>query len=220
MKIARLVGVMLVAVLAMSLVAASASSAAPTFKPASGSLTAKGGTSVLKGGSDTVTCAKNEAAGAISSASLVGPFTIHFLECTSSTTGSTAKCSIKNLNGPAEGLIITSTVHGVLGTVLPSGEAGLLILPTSGKVFVTLEKNACTPETKVSGSVAGAVSPTGKSQTTGKLVLKTVGGTGKEEIAKIDTATGLAEPELVAFTETATETTEDSITFSAPVEVT
>jgi hypothetical protein len=218
MKIARLVGVMLVAVLAMSLVAASVSSAAPTFKPGSGSLTAKGGTSVLKAGGNTVTCTANEAAGAIASSSLVGPFLIKFTGCTSKGSGGEG-CSITNLSGKA-GEILTTTVHGVLGTVLTSGAAGLLILPTSGKRFVTLAKNTCTPESAVTGSVAGIVSPTNKPQTTGKLVFATVGGTGKQEIAKIDTAGGLAEPELVAFSETATQTTEDSVTFSVAVEVT
>jgi hypothetical protein len=218
MKIARLVGVMLVAVLAMSLVAASASSAAPTFKPGSGNLTAKGGTSVLKASSDTVTCATNEAAGAIASSSLVGPFTIKFTGCSSS--GATKSgCTIKNVGG-TEGTIVTSTVHGVLGTVLnpTGGAAGLLILPTSGKQFVTLAENSCTPETKVTGSVAGIVLPTGKSQTTGKLVLTVI--SSKQQITSIDTAGGNVEPALTAFSEPATQSTEDSITFSAAVEVT
>ncbi|HTC59349.1 MAG TPA: hypothetical protein VK691_04440 [Solirubrobacteraceae bacterium] len=109
-------------------------------------------------------------------------------------------------------------MHDILGTVLPSGAAGLLILPTSGKALYTLEANACTPESRVIGSVAGVIAPTGKAQNTSKLTLS--GTNGKETVGKIDVAGGMVEPELVAFSETATESVEYALQFSQAIEVT
>jgi len=218
MKIARLAGLMFAAILAISLAVASVASAAPEFKPAEGTFTGTSGVGTLKGGSETVVCAKDTNSGTISSATLAGNVLIHFLECTSS--GATKSGCKVNSVGASEGLILTTTLHGILGTVLGNGGGvGLLLLPISGKRFVTLASNECTKETAVTGDIAGLVSPTGKSQTTGKLSFTT--SNKKQLIKTIDLSSGgSVEPELVAYSATATEETEDSITFSKAIEVT
>lgn len=216
MKIVRLVGLLALAVAAMSLAAASSASAAvPLFNPASGTFTSISGPGTLKASSDTVFCKKDTNVGTITSSMSVGGVVVHFLECTSSG-ASKANCEVNSV-GAAKGLIITNALHGILGTVLPSGLAGLLLLPIATKKFVTLEANACTPETAITGSVAGLITPVGRSQTTGKLTL--LAPSGKQEIKDIDTLFGLVEPELVAFSATATEETEDELTYSQAIEV-
>jgi hypothetical protein len=223
MKIARLAGLMFVAIMAMSLVAVSAASATePLFNPASGqSLTGTSGSAKLSAnnGVETVNCEKSSSTGTVTSSLLVGNIVVHFLGCVSSS-ASKSNCTVKSTNSPAEGLILTTTLHGILGLILPSKETGLLLLPVSGKRFVTLASNACTIETAVTGSVAGLIEPLGKKQLTGKLILAANGS--NQAIEEIDLTHGLGsvKPALNAFTSTATETVSEAITFGVETEVT
>ncbi|MGD1056101.1 MAG: hypothetical protein ABR992_01670, partial [Solirubrobacteraceae bacterium] len=121
MKLARLTGLMLVAIFAMSLIAASAAMAgAPEFKPTGASITGTSGTAILSAnsGAETVTCEKDSTTGTVSSATLAGNILVHFLGCTSTGTGG-SNCAV-NSPGGGEGLILTNTLHGILGLVLPS----------------------------------------------------------------------------------------------------
>jgi hypothetical protein len=223
MKIARLAGLMLVAIFAMSLVAASAASAAGPLFLTSGkpTITGTSTTGVLSTPSAgiKVTCQKDNTTGEVTSTTLAGNVIVHFLEC--SATKSTEKCTVKSKGAPLENLIITTTLHGILGLVLPkpaSGtDAGLLLLPTAGKRFVTLE-GSCVPTSAVEGDVAGLIEPVGALSTTGKLVLGVT--SAKQNIKEIDlTNSSKVEPELVAFSGTSTEETSEALTFSAKVEV-
>lgn len=224
MKIARLAALILVAALAMGLVVASVASAAgPEFKFLSGTTTAKitgtSGTSILEATGEKVSCGKSEVEGATTSTTLFH-VTIHYLECEGTNGINGKKCPVMSTGAPAENLILVLLI-GHLGTVLPGGAAGALLTPASGKTFVTLLPNSvkCIPETKVTGSVAGLVEPTGKFATTGKIVLAATGG--KENIKDIDLSNGsLVEPELVAFGSAATQTQTESLTFSPDIEVT
>jgi hypothetical protein len=221
MKIVRLVGLVALAVAALSLAAVSVASAAlPSFNPSTKQkFTGTSGTGKLVAGAETVTCAKDTSQGEITEAMLVGNITVHFLECTSA--GPTKQGCAANSVGSTSKLILTKTLHGVLGLVLPSGLVGLILLPVSGHVFVELEKNECTKATQVTGSVAGLVSPVGKSQTTGTLTFSAEHpGSGKEEIKQLDTLSGVSEPELSAFTTVASEETTENITWEKAVEVT
>jgi hypothetical protein len=223
MKIARLAGLMLVAVFAMSLVVASVAMAEPEFVPATGTFSGDSGTSILSAdnGIDVVTCATNVASGSKTSSTTVGGVIVHFLNCKAS--GETKSgCTVKSA-GAAEGLIVTNTLDGILGLILPkpaSGSGvGLLLLPSSGSIFVTLAGNACTEETAITGTVAGEVLPIKSPQTTGKL---TFNGTGsKANIKGFDPSVGAAKTaKLVAFSFEASQTTAELLTFSATTEVT
>lgn len=222
MKIARLIGLMLVAVFAMSLVAGASSASAlenPLFNPVGSSLTGTSGTAKLtaNNGTETVTCATSSSTGSITSSLLAGNIFVHFLNCfENGTKGS--NCTAKSV-GAAEGLIITNTLHGILGAVLPSGAVGLLLLPSSNAKFVTLASTKCALETAVTGSVAGLVSPTGKLTTKGTLTLALTSG---KNITSIDLTHGLGnkEPELTAFSTAATEEITEALTFGTATEVT
>jgi hypothetical protein len=176
--------------------------------------TSKSGT--LKAGADTVVCAKDTSIGELTSTMLFGAVVIHLLECRSTSNGTTF-CTIKSTNTTNEGLILTNTLHAILGLVLPSRAGGLVLLPASGKTWTTLAANSCTPESKVTGTVAGLITPTGKSETTSKVSFST--SSGKQEIKDIDTLAGFIEPELTAFSFSATEEAAEEITWGKAIEV-
>jgi len=225
MKIARLAGLMLVAVLAMSLVSVSAASAAgPLFLGAKPNpFTTSSGVSKLTtpGASIEVVCQKDSSGGEITSTTLAGNILVHFLECQGKT--ATETCSVKSPGAPLENLIITKTLHGVLGLVLPKpasgSDVGLLVLPGTGTAFVTLS-GKCLPQgsTTVEGSVAGLVEPVGGLVLAGTIKFLTTNK--KQAIKEIDLTNGpLVEPELVAFSATSTEETNETVLFSKDVEV-
>jgi hypothetical protein len=222
MKIARLTGLMLVAIFAMSLVAASMAFAEPEFKPTTATITGASGTSVLEANSgvNKVTCTSSATTGKVTSATLAGGVVVHFLGCTE--TGETgSNCAVSSTNTTNSGLILTNTLHGVLGLILPKTGTGvaLLLLPASGKNFVTLATTACAEETAVSGNVAGEVEPVGVSTTHGLLLFKATGT--KQAIKGFDPSTGgTTTAKLTAFATEASEVTTQEITFSVATEVT
>lgn len=224
MKIARLAGFVCAALMALSLALASVAAAAPEFKPSTKTaFTGTSGTSVLEAGGETITCEKDTSSGEITGAATVGDVHVHFLGCVGkSAEGKT--CSVKSTGAPLANLIITNTLIGRLGLILPKpasgSDVGLLLLPASGKKFVTLVGTSkCAEETAVTGSLAGLAEPVGVSSKTGKLVF--TGSAGKESITDIDlTGAGLVAPELVAFSSTAVQKTTEELTFAASVEVT
>jgi hypothetical protein len=225
MKIARLVDIALVAV-ALSLVAVSAASAAEAlFRPASSTVTGTSGAVILiaNNGVDVVECPESHATGTISSALLLGNVVFHYLSCTSSGP-SEDDCPVRSTNATAGGLIITNTLHGILGLILPSRETGILFLPSGvGKEWFTLEGNACTSEAAVTGTVAGLVEPIGSLQTTGKILFEREPGPGNTQgILDIDLThgLGLVVPKLVAFTTADTLTQLEAITYTPATEVT
>jgi len=228
MKISRLAGLALVAVLAMSLWAVSAAAAAPQFNPTKAPLTGTAdGASILAAPGVEVTCLKSSETGEITSATLIGGLVVHFLECTGKETGKEA-CPVMSTGAPLENLIQTTTLHAVLGLILPKPASGsdvaLVLLPISGKRFVTLLPNSksCIEEIQVNGSVAGTVTEPaqGVLSTTAKLVLAASGV--NEAITDVDLSTGgLVAPLLTSGSETDTETTNQLISFgTTKVEVT
>jgi hypothetical protein len=231
MKIARLAGLVFVAVMAVSLAVASTASAIPLplFAPVEGQLvSATSGTSILTGGGDVISCTSSVFHGFVLSSLLIGNAQIHYLGCTATGEAGTVKCTIKSkAAGSGEGLILTNTVHGILGLVLPSGAIGILFLPTStsSKVFVELEESKngaskCTPATKVEGDIIGGISPIGVSSKTGKTTFAL--SNKKQEDREIDLTHGLGhvEAELIAFSATSTLSQENLVTFAIATEVT
>jgi|ERR1700733_2332331 len=221
MKIARLSGVLLGLVFAMSLVGASAASAVPplfnngsigaTYKANILAVTLKAGTGVA---ANVVFCAKASSEGEIASVHLIGPFFIHFLECKASGNNGSSYCEAVNSAGAVEGLILTKTLHALLGLALPSQLPALLILPTASAVIVELDKTLCTPTTKITGSIAGLVS-----NARGVASLTTLLTFGPQDPEVIDTLIGRTEPELVAFSKTSTLTTVAHLSWSKDIEI-
>jgi hypothetical protein len=212
MKTIRLGVLALAASLAIGAMAVTVASASPEIKPAEGEFVGAGLASTLKTVGDTVSCETDENDSYIGSSHLLGPLTIHFSGCKSSEGGG-AKCAV-NSTGEGSGEITTTTVHAVIGLVLPSNLVGLLYLPTSGKRFETLEANACTPEAAVTGSFAGLVTPVGT------LSLSTSVNFGSKAISLIDVLGGRVEPQLVAFSETGNLEAKESIEWCSDHEVT
>ncbi len=222
MKLARLFGLTLVAIAAMSLgVVATASASPPLFSPASGqAINGTSGTSILFAGGHLIVCGKDVFSGAISSSSLLGNAHVHYLSCVSLATPTSAEHCTANSSGASGGLILTQTLHGRLGIILPSGATGILFLPQSGKVFVELAENACTPETKVTGNVAGAITPTGKPQTTGTTTFSLSAGVAAVKDFDLTNGGGLVKPELVAFSEAGALSQTEETETAANLEVT
>jgi hypothetical protein len=222
MKLARLAGAVLIAIFAMSLLAASAASAAlPEFKPASGTFkTLALGSSTLTGGGNTVTCTASTGTGEITGAMSVGKVLVKFTGCQVETAGK-ATCVVKSKTG-GTGEVATNTLSGLLGLILATIgdytlDVGEYLFPTSGSEFTSLI-GGCIVTSKVLGSVAGEVTPVGTLTLIGKVNFGVTGG--KQDITKIDLLGGLMEPELEAFSAVATEATEDDITFNVKTEVT
>jgi hypothetical protein len=220
MKIARLEGLAVIAVLTMSLVVASMAPAEPEFKPATATLTGTSGPSVLEAndGIEKLSCEKTTLTGRLTSATLAGGLVVHFLGCTSTGEGG-SNCAVNSLGGSV-GLIVTKTLHGVLGLILPKAGTGvgLLLLPATGKAFTTLAANACTEETTISGNIAGEVEPIGKSQLTGKVTFAATGV--KQAIKGFDPSTGgTTTAKLTLFAAEASESLTESLTYSTATEV-
>jgi len=229
MRFIRLVGLVLVVVVAMSFAvvsSASGFSSNPLFVPANGqSGRSVGlGNAVLRAAGSTVTCTAHQAvSGSVANALLVGNVVVHYLGCsvTEAAPGKEVGCPVKSVGSPAEGLILTTTLHGILGLLLPSNETGILFLPVASKVFATIAKSEkagkeCTPETVVEGSVAALISPVGSSQLTGKLATLAVA----RQAIDLTHGLGTVTAKLTAFGETGTQAQTDDTTFGEATEVT
>jgi hypothetical protein len=201
-KIVAFLGCAIIATLSAGL-AASIALAGPQFNPTSGvTIAGSGGASLFQAnnGTEKVLCTANTSSGVISSATLAGGFVVKLTGCTSASP-TKANCSVSSkTSGGAAGSITTETLHGVLGTILPSGRAGLLLLPTTGKKWYTLQENACTVEAAATGNLAGEYEPLGSSQKTGKLVFTTKAGGAEQAVTDFDPSTGgLVVPGFVSF---------------------
>jgi hypothetical protein len=227
MRIMRLSGLVSLAVLAVGLVVVSVASAEPKFSPVGATLTGTSGTGVFTAGANTVTCAKDTLTSGASktTATLIGGITVHFLECTGKNSTSGESCPAKSEGAPLSNLILTKTLHGVLGLILPKPDTGsgvaLVLLPVSGASFLTLEVECVSPKiSTVEGKLAGAVDPVGTKTLKGKLLFAV--SSGVQAIKEVDLSTGgLVKPSLKWFgVATATEETTEELTFSEATEVT
>lgn len=225
MGIIRLAALVLLAAVGVGLAvvaSASAFSSNPLFTPASGqSVTGEGGASTLKAAGLEISCSQSHVvSGSVASGLLIGGVVIHYLECTFTKGEAESGCPAKSVVG-GEGLILTTTLHGILGLLLPSNVTGVLFLPVSSKTITTLAAaskggKACGPESKVEGNVAAEVSPVGTSQASDKItILDTVK-------PAIDLTHGLGKvtAKLTAFGETATLEQSECLAFGVATEVT
>lgn len=204
MKLSRLVGLIFAAVLAMSLMAVSAASATPPeFLPGTlNPFTSESGTGTLETSTGTkVSCLTDLDSGEVTGPKTVGNVVVIFHNCSSTESGG---CSVKSEGGPNASLIITKTLDGELGSVKPAEAAsgvGLLLLPTTGTVFVTLV-GSCLPlsPSPVDGSVAGEVTPVnGAPSKDGKIIFQGSGAAGKQLIQSINVLGTVVKPTLKAL---------------------
>lgn len=221
MKLSRLVGIALAAIFAISLVAASvASAAAPEFVGGTAKFTTKSGSGTLETAAQKVTCTSDISTGEVNGAHTVGTVVVTFSGCSGKR--GTETCSVKNKGGTL-GTVVTNTLDGELGKVAKAeaaSEVGLLLLPATGKVFVTLEGTCLEPTSAaVEGAIAGEASPIGKKQTTGSLIF--TGSAGTQSIKTIEILGTSKKASLKAFAaESASENVSEEVTYSKEIEVT
>jgi hypothetical protein len=227
MKTTRLIGLLLVAILATGcIVASTASASLPEFSvlPTNKAVSGLSGLGLLITPPTVRHCTADHFIGVFSSRHGF-VYVWLFLNCTIIVGGKT--CTIKSVGAPQEGLVETNTLNGLLGlvkTTEASSGVGLLVQPTTGRVFTTLaESAACeTPETAIEGSIAGEYSPVGKLQATAKLVFSPTTAKGnKPKIKEIVVLSGTVKPKLTAFgaLEAAEENIEELV-YTGSVEVT
>jgi hypothetical protein len=204
MKHARLATFIVTATIGLSLLAATAASAsAPEFNPGTPqAFTGDGSTSQLETSAGTkIECLKSLSKGEITGAKTVGNLVVVFHNCSSTEDGG---CSLKSEGGPNASLIITKTLDGELGSVKKTeavSGVGLLILPSPGTSFVTLE-GTCLPVSPapVTGSVAGEVTPVnGVASTDGKLIFQGNGAAGEQLIRSINVLGTIVKPGFKAL---------------------
>jgi hypothetical protein len=222
MKLSRLAGLIFLVALAVNLMAAAvASAAAPEFRP--------GTLNLFKGESSTgaletsstkpIKCTSDTSTGEITGAKTVGSVVVTFHGCESEEgTG----CPV-NSPGQGAGLIKTETLDGELGSVKKTEAAsgvGLLLLPTVGTSFVTLEGTCLLlSPAPVTGTLAGEATPLNKSSKDGDLIFE--GSKGVQKIKTINVLGTEEKPVLEALgILKASETTLELVLYDNVVEVT
>jgi hypothetical protein len=222
-RLAGLVG--LATFFAASLIASSTASAAGPLFLTSGKPTfvANGKGLIIRnpGGSNTVECGAYMWVGEISSTTLAGNIFLRFLECKGTELGGVETCPVMSPGAQLGNLIATTTLHGVLGLILPQpasgSDVGLLLLPTTGHRWFTV-LGSCIAEAAAEGSVAGLLEPIGVLSTTDKIVFALSGG--KQNINDIDLTNGpLVAPKFILEGLSATLESADEYVYSAKVEV-
>jgi hypothetical protein len=227
MKIARLAGLALVAIFAMSAILASTASAFPQILvlPSSSTFKSDSGPGTLKAGNETVFCTADSNTGEITSMDRFGRVLVKFTGCrVKEEAGKKETCTIKSV-GAGAGEIVTTLLAGLLGSVKSAeatSEVGDLLEPESGVVFVTLAAPGApcgdVIETSVEGGIAGEVTPIRALQSTGKLIFAL--SSSKQKIKEITTLTKENNPKLTAYgIATSTLQTEDLLLFTGSIEI-
>ena len=211
MKIVRLAGLVLAAVMALGLVAVSVASAAPLFVPGIGSFTELTGELQWEAGGETVTCEKSSSPGSIRNPHLLLVI-LHFLGCKAKTAAG-ATCEVQSVGAPAKNLVITEHLLGILGLILPS-TPGILLLPLPTSTWFTLS-GACVVTTKVTGNLTSEVEAGVGLRLTGKEVFSE--RVGKHFISSLGT---LYISKFVGFGEPMVWTTTATIDWGQLTEVT
>lgn len=182
-----------------------------------GDFTTKGGASVLTSSVATATCTKDTSRGELTGPTSLGGIVITYSGC--KVKKGTEECAVNSV-GAEEGEVVTKTLKGELGEVAKSEAAsgrGALVEPATGKALAELAKTKCTPETTLSGSVAGEIGPVGVNQSTGKLVF--VVTAKKQAITRLTVKGTSKTTNLEMFGLGATEELTQELTYSEPIEL-
>lgn len=191
----------------------------PVPGPGHRGLKVTGGISKLTTGGSSVSCTNDSGTGEITGETTVGRLVITFTGCRSKN-GSGPECTVKSTSAKTGGELVTRTLKGEVGEVAPGEEppgAGLVLAPETAKNLMTIEGNACTVETQVSGSLAGELSPISSKQVTSKLNFNVT--SGKQIIQEIDVLGSVKQLELEAFGSSAAEEAAAALTYEEAVEI-
>jgi hypothetical protein len=217
MKRTRMTGIILAGALGLNALAATSVQAAlPEFTvlPSIKKYTELISPGTDKAGGNTVTCEGGSATGEITGMRTVGKITFKLKGCVSSGSGGSG-CPI-NTPGAGEGELVSTTLKGELGTVKASEAltlVGDLAEPETGKKWMTLVANKCTPEVSLTGTIAGEVGPVNKLTTKG--FINFVPG----KIKQISVLSGLVEPDLMAFSEEVEIERFETLSSTEPMEI-
>jgi hypothetical protein len=195
--------------------------AKPEFKvlPSVRTVTGSGATAKVTAGSDTVECADSASTGEIISMTQIGKLVIKFKGCVVKNTSTKSTCTIKS-TGAANGELVSHTLKGELGTTKSTeaaSEVGLLLEPETTKKWMTLAETSCTPESTLSGSLAGEASPASIRQAIDSLYF--AAESGKQIIKDITVSSGQKTPELEVFSSKATVEASEQLEYTGEVEV-
>jgi hypothetical protein len=225
----------LLAIFAVCSVTASAASADVGQKlsstPVLKGITGENSTSVLTAGSVKITCTEGKNTGKVKNQTELEKVVVTFEGCKVTESKKPCTAAIESPGAGAE-KIVTEALKGELvetkeATGVNSHEVGLLLEPeVANKGFVTLEETKsggvkCTPVTKVTGSIAGEVTPT---ELFTKIVNVEFGinSLGKQAIKTVERSVSdaVVKPELEAFGATeVTEVSSDAALFEEKVKI-
>jgi hypothetical protein len=200
MKRINIIGLCLVAVVAMSAIAvASASAALPEFKSTNAKVTFTStsllplepvlASNITGIGQKNIVCKMSTDKGEITSVKEVKKVLVTYTECKEEG-APTKACTTK---GQAKGVVVTKDVKGKIGYVVGTGKGavGTELEPETGTVFAEFTCAGEAEEVTVEGCTIGEATPLNKSQTTGLLkfeenaaktgqrLIETEGGTHK-----------------------------------------
>ena len=234
MRLTKMIGLCVAVAFAISGLAAAGASAAPEFLHEGKEVSNKGFTVKSKGAGATlvelgetkykIVCTSSTAGGKIKGKNEVENVVVKFTGCKAKEAGEAKECevsSISPLGGKEE--IITKTLKGRIGLVLSAeatSERGLLLLPSSGTVYVTITGSTeCLPAetSEVKGSLIGEIKPVKTAKLKGELVYKAK--EQKTQLIKKFTGEGAAHELELFGVKTPLEAT-DSIEYEETVEVT
>jgi hypothetical protein len=182
--------------------------------------TASSGTGALETASTSaITCQSDSTTGEITGETKVGSVMLTFSGCHSA---EKSGCTVKG-GGAGSGQILTKTLEGEIGSVKTSeatSGVGLLLLPTTGTEFASVEGPCLIAETiPVDGTIAGEVTPINVSSTDSKLIF--TGSAGAQKIKAISVLGTTVKPELKALgLLEASETSNELLVFEEAVTVT
>ncbi len=190
MRLTKMIGLCAAGAFAIGGLAVAHASAAPEFLHEGKEVLNKGFVVKSKGAGATlvelgetkykIVCTGSTAVGKIKGKTEVDSVVVKFTGCRAKEAGEAVECEVKStspLGGKEE--IITKTLKGRLGLVLAAeatSERGLLLLPSSGTVYVTITGSTeCLPAetSEVKGSLIGEIKPVHTLKLKGELVYKT-----------------------------------------------
>ncbi len=188
MRLMKMIGLCLAAMFAVSGLTATGAFAAPEFLHEGKELVKKGFTVKSKTGATLVelgetkykiVCTSSISSGKVTGKTEVEGVVARFKGCRAKEESESTECEVNStspLGGPEE--IITKTLKGRLGLV-GSAEAvterGLLLLPASGSVYVTITgSTVCLPAetSEVKGGLIGEIKPIRTLKLKGELIYK------------------------------------------------
>jgi hypothetical protein len=119
-----------------------------------------GKASVLRASVNTVECEKNTDTGKLVGRESVEKVTVTFTKCKGKNSKTSKTCTVKSKGATGAEEIVTNSLKGELGEIETGSEVGLLLEPSTGVLFVTLEGSCLEPTTAaIEGGIIGEVTP-------------------------------------------------------------